>query len=105
MIEVGDSLRTWALAEEPAEERSIAADSLPQHRLAYLEYEGAISAERGTVTQWDRGTYRTLGDSSNLLILNLVGARLRGQVLLSRQKDSPDHWTFRFSSGLAATSD
>ncbi|HEY1599206.1 MAG TPA: DNA polymerase ligase N-terminal domain-containing protein [Pirellulales bacterium] len=105
MVEVGDSLRTWALAEEPTAQRSIEAHALPPHRLAYLEYEGAISADRGMVAQWDHGTYSMLADSEDLLILDLAGGRLRGQVRLTRQKDSTGHWIFRFSSGLAATSD
>ena len=33
------------------------AEVLPDHRLAYLDYEGPISGDRGSVTRWDRGTY------------------------------------------------
>ena len=38
--------------------RGFPAEALPDHRLIYLEYEGPISGDRGTVVAWDRGEYR-----------------------------------------------
>ncbi len=58
MLEQGTVLRTWALALEPNSATQIAADALVDHRLAYLDYEGPISGDRGQVTQWDIGELR-----------------------------------------------
>ena len=57
MFEWHDSLRTWALACEPRAGVEIAARRLSDHRLAYLDYEGPVSGDRGSVRRWDAGTY------------------------------------------------
>src|SRR5262245_11174038 len=67
MLESDGILRTWALAELPVLQREIAADELADHRLAYLDYEGPISGDRGTVTQWDAGEYQLRGESADEL--------------------------------------
>jgi hypothetical protein len=106
MIEVDGVLRTWALEREPAAVATIPALALADHRLAYLEYEGPVSGDRGEVSRWDRGTYRRLHTTGGELLLELSGDRLRGQVTLTRDpasEDRPDHWTVRFSSGNVAT--
>jgi hypothetical protein len=104
MLEAGDSLRTWALATEPRGDQTIAAQGLPLHRLAYLDFEGEVSEGRGAVIRWDRGTYRVVSDTGDQLTLELAGARLRGTASLARQNAAGDQWTFRLSSGRAATS-
>jgi hypothetical protein len=104
MIEVDAVLRTWALAGEPAVDLLIAAEALADHRLAYLEFQGPISAGRGSVTQWDRGTYRMLSESADHLTVELAGHRLCGVANLTRQLTVSDQWTFRFSAGRPATS-
>lgn len=61
MLETGDVLRTWRLAEAPTDTASvIAAEPLPDHRLAYLEYEGFVSGNRGSVKRWDSGTFEAM---------------------------------------------
>ena len=54
MIEAGERLATVQLAEPPGGEATPGRRSFP-HRRAYLEYEGTISGDRGTVAIWDRG--------------------------------------------------
>jgi hypothetical protein len=63
---------------------------LPDHRLAYLDYEGPISGGRGSVRQRERGSYDWLWDSSDGLAVRLAGERLRGVVRLTRL--SGDEW-------------
>ena len=104
MLDIGAALRTWALASEPAVGVPISAQALADHRLAYLDYQGAVSGDRGTVSQWDAGQYSVIEESPGLVVLNLAGKRLHGQVRMTRQEPSADHWTFCFSSGRAATS-
>ena len=93
MLEVGGSLQTWRLAEPPhQDDNAIASVCLADHRLEYLEYEGPVSGNRGTVRRWDRGDYEVLvsGAGEELRIL-LHGQRLNGIAVLQT------HWTFRRS--------
>ena len=83
MLEFGDSLRTWALAEPPNPFQEIAAEVLPDHRLAYLDYEGPISNNRGHVTRFDAGTYSLVHEDDTTLTVDLVGKRLRCRVKIT----------------------
>ena len=47
MLEMGQGLATWALNREPDAAGPIPAEALPEHRLAYLDYEGSLSGDRG----------------------------------------------------------
>jgi hypothetical protein len=85
MLEADGVLRTWALAEEPALGRSIAAEPLADHRLAYLTYEGEVSGNRGRVTRWDSGEYEVLAEAADRLEIRLAGGRLAGVAVLSQQ--------------------
>ena len=96
MIQVGNVLRTWALADEPQPEKTVAAEALPDHRLAYLDYEGPISGGRGTVVRWDEGTYQTLVDTPDRLVLVLAGRRISGRVHLERTAPAGRDWRFRY---------
>lgn len=99
LLESGDVLRTWALAEEPAAGLVVAADPLADHRLAYLDYEGAVSGNRGSVTQWDAGTYEFVSETDDVLIITVSGARLSGTVRLSAVADADGRSRFEYSAG------
>ena len=60
MLEAGDVLRTWRLAEIPRPGVTIRAESLGDHRKLYLDYEGPVVGNRGQVKRWDAGTYAAL---------------------------------------------
>jgi hypothetical protein len=94
MLETGDALRTWALAERPRPGVEIAAERLPDHRKAYLDYEGAVSGGRGAVARWDEGTYTLQSEDENQLVATLNGRRLRGVVKLLRRGAASYGWTF-----------
>jgi hypothetical protein len=97
MLERDGILRTWALAEQPRLQREIAADELPDHRLAYLDYEGPISGDRGAVTRWDAGEYQLGIEFADELQISLKGQKLSGAVLL-RRAEEPHRWRFTFST-------
>ena len=97
MLETGTALRTWALQAEPAGSSPIDAIPLADHRLAYLDYEGPISGDRGSVTRWDVGNYELLIDESDRVAARLHGQKLNGKVDLQREVDSDQRWIFRFS--------
>lgn len=92
MLEVGDRLRTWELQSLPVPGANIAALPLADHRLDYLEYEGRVSNNRGTVRQWDRGNYRIVAESQTELVVEITGDKLRGQLTLSRDAIDPSRY-------------
>jgi hypothetical protein len=94
MLESGDVLRTWALASEPHPGQSVAAESLPDHRPIYLEYDGPLSGDRGIVSRWDSGTFELIVETESLLLLELHGQRLRGQATLHRLTSTANEWEF-----------
>ena len=96
LLETGPCLRAWAMAEEPQADREIAAKSLPDHRLAYLDYEGPVSGDRGAVSQWDAGTVQWQQVSDETVEAKLDGHRLCGVVRLTRAAGTPLTWTFLF---------
>jgi hypothetical protein len=97
MLEQNETLRTWALAEEPRPGCTIAAQELAVHRMAYLQYEGPLTGGRGSVTRWDAGEFEILAESNDRLELKLAGRRLTGTAQLARGEDPLD-WTFRLTS-------
>jgi hypothetical protein len=96
MLEAGHVLRTWALAAEPAPGQPVAAEALADHRPHYLDYEGPISGNRGTVSQWDAGTFDWLRDAADEVVVTLRGRRLVGQATLVRHVPGLDRWEFTF---------
>ena len=98
MLEVAGVLRTWALSGEPRAGELIPARQLPNHRLAYLDYEGEISGGRGTVVRCDAGTFAVISESAAGLVVGLAGNRLRGTAELIPGESSADEWHFRLQS-------
>jgi hypothetical protein len=94
MVESGEVLRTWALAEEPAADRAICAQRLPDHRLAYLDYEGPISNGRGSVARVDRGECSIAEDSPGKLVLDVFGEHLCGRIEI--ETAAAESWTAVF---------
>ncbi len=60
MFECGEVLLSWAVEEMPSRGKLLNAIRLTDHRLAYLEYEGPISGNRGSVSRVLSGVYRML---------------------------------------------
>lgn len=92
MLEAEGALKTWSLPEPPRADEGIECRQLPDHRLAYLDYEGPVSGGRGAVTRWDRGTYETQRQSDREWIVCLSGERLSGGVTLRRTAEGSDRW-------------
>jgi len=62
MLESDQVLTTWSLPPHslPLESFRSRARRLPDHRIAYLDYEGPVDGNRGTVRRIDTGTYDIL---------------------------------------------
>ncbi|MGE3317398.1 MAG: DNA polymerase ligase N-terminal domain-containing protein [Planctomycetaceae bacterium] len=101
MLEWEGTLRTWRLEKEPSLDCAIRAEPLPDHRLEYLEYEGPVSGDRGTVTRWDVGTYTLWQDSAAAIDVYLIGQKLYGRAAVTLPELS-DHATFRYSGDPTA---
>jgi hypothetical protein len=91
MLEVGGILRTWRLFGDPLSATAIAAETVGDHRIEYLDYEGPISGNRGRVVRWDSGFYEIVHNSPTELTLALTGARCRGKAIIHC-----DNRTWRF---------
>jgi hypothetical protein len=98
MLETNQRLRTWALAEPPQPESVVAASWLPDHRLAYLDYEGPVSGNRGTVRHWDEGTYQVLAREETRWQVRLSGRRLTCDLHVHCTADDLEHWTAEFGA-------
>src|SRR5262245_37226521 len=78
LLEHGDVLRSWRLPEPPTLEKKIIVEETPPHRLAYLDYEGPVSGNRGQVTRWDRGTFQGDAGTEPLVTVLCQGEKIRG---------------------------
>jgi hypothetical protein len=97
MIESGSALHTWALAELPSHVRGVVdAEELGKHRLAYLEYEGPIGGDRGTVSRIDAGTFASISQTDDCWKLRLDGSLLCGTIALRRATEN--RWTLTLDS-------
>jgi hypothetical protein len=82
MLEAGDVLRTWRLAGPPRADGPVPATAAPDHRRAYLDYEGPVSGNRGRVRRWDAGVFAWEVEEDGRVAVRVEGARLRGTVRL-----------------------
>ena len=67
LFEGPDGCKTFSASQESVEEvqrtgiLQCAVTPLADHRLAYLDYEGPVSGDRGSVRRLDFGTYQVIG--------------------------------------------
>ena len=115
MFEDGDALMTFSsgVAPDRVEELPCLVRQLPNHRLAYLEYEGEISGGRGWCRLHDRGTFQWIEppplavparpgpaapcDFVDEIAVRLAGDKARGVYRLVREtRSGADYWRLRF---------
>jgi hypothetical protein len=86
MLEVGDGLATWQLLREPASASSmpIPARRIGDHRKTYLEYEGPVSGDRGTVLRIDGGSVMIEELTGTRGVFEATGTLLAGRFVLAR---------------------
>lgn len=89
-LEVGPVLKAWRLLSEPAPGIDIPAEPIGDHRSIYLDYEGPLSGDRGSVRRWDGGTFEWV--TAEPPVVQLWGVRFQGRVSLSR---SAAGWRWR----------
>src|SRR5262249_42830737 len=99
MLECGEVLKTWRLAEAPAQGQTVRAEAIADHRKLYLDYEGPVSGSRGKVKRWDGGFYWE--DVAGCLVSNtsigiiLEGSKVRGNAILEASAGGGWFFTLR----------
>jgi DNA polymerase Ligase (LigD) len=92
-LEAGDVLRSWRLLSPLEPGIAVPAEPTGDHRLLYLDYEGPVSVNRGTVARIDAGTFAWEADVEECVVVRIAGTHFVGRLIL--QRDS-GHWTCRF---------
>lgn len=90
MLELEDTLKTFKLSSPPAYNTTMQIKLQPDHRKLYLDYEGPISGDRGSVTRWDFGTFEWLMQEEHHMKVQLSGNKLTGVAELSLT--TQDQW-------------
>ena len=78
MLEAGSVLRTWRLAAPLTTGVDVAVEQIGDHRLHYLDFEGPVSGNRGSVVRWDDGVFDWQRDDDQAVAIQLAGSRCRG---------------------------
>jgi hypothetical protein len=104
MLEADGVLLTWELRELPAAWDGTGLDSvnatwLPDHRLAYLDYEGPVSGDRGDVRRVAAGTFELLEQNEQRIGATFDSSTIRGTIELTR---TTDNWQLRVTDHDAA---
>jgi hypothetical protein len=95
MLEHEGLLWTWAIEKVPTPGEVVNAERLPDHRLAYLEYQGEIAGGRGIVRRVEAGEYETLETTAAKFRIRLRGQQLGG--LLEFAKLEEPAWKLTFA--------
>jgi len=82
LLETGPVLRAWRLLAEPCPGREVPAKPNADHRLLYLDYEGPVSGERGSVRRWDAGTFEWVTNGPERIEVALHGGKLAGRAVI-----------------------
>jgi hypothetical protein len=99
MLEAGAVLRTWRLTTPPEPGREVEAIPSFDHRLLYLDYEGPVSGNRGTVRRWDAGTFEWETETPERAEFRLDGSRVAGPAILQRHGST---WSLTVLPGTGA---
>ena len=114
MLEHDGRLWTWALARLPQAwhdrltdnvvaqsatrrrdsdtREPIIAERLADHRIEYLDYEGPVSRDRGSVLRCCRGTYQVVEATADRVVVQLESA-LSGSLFLERLATDESRWS------------
>jgi DNA polymerase Ligase (LigD) len=101
MLEHVEVLRTWAIEAPVVAHADLPARALPDHRRLYLEYEGEIPGNRGTVRRVAEGSYTALIWEEDRVRVRLQGPQLVGDVEIRQvvpASDGEPSWVFRMGN-------
>ncbi len=101
MLEREGVLKTWAIDAWPTPGLDLPARRLPDHRIAYLDYEGPVSGDRGNVLRLSFGFYETVAWERDRVSVRLEGDQLVGAVeirLLASDAAGAETWILRLGN-------
>ena len=73
-LEAGSALQSWKLPADFSPSMPSPITPGAPHRSLYLDYEGPVSGDRGTVTRWDAGEFEWIAERR----AQFFGSRLTG---------------------------
>jgi hypothetical protein len=99
MLEFSGVLKTWELRKLPnawcggetAADEVLLATRLADHRIEYLDYEGPVSGDRGTVSRVATGIFHAIATDDEHIIVELDSSMYRGAVQLTATSQR-GHW-------------
>jgi hypothetical protein len=94
LLETGPVLRAWRLHAEPGSAHKVPAERSFDHRVHYLDYEGPLSGDRGSVRRWDAGTFDWIVDEPARMEIVLQGEKVVGQCVIAC--DDHNQWSASF---------
>ena len=94
MIENGGVLWTWKFSECPSAFGPQQSRRINDHRPIYLDYEGPVSGNRGTVTRVDGGNCFVEQESPAGYLFRFAGTTLTGRFSLT-SAGTDQSWAFR----------
>lgn len=97
MLECDGELLTWAISRLPHIDFQTLAERLPNHRIAYLDYEGPVSGDRGNVKRHECGEFSWIVKSDVFMSVELEGNSLKGTLELRRVSDTK-FWNLTFTT-------
>lgn len=87
LLEDGESCQTWRLMLEPAAGIAVPAERIADHRLVYLDYEGPVSGDRGSVTRFDAGHFEWKHKADKAVEVNLFGSHITSGCTLGIDRE------------------
>lgn len=93
LLERDGVLKAWRLPVGFDPRTPTVAAANADHRLHYLDHEGPVSGDRGTVTRWDAGELVWVDFEPERLAARFAGTRLAGQYELVRRDERT--WVLR----------
>lgn len=104
MFQSGDALRTWAspVCRFSAGDLVLPCQSLPPHRVAYLDYEGPVSGNRGTVRRVLSGTFTVKEESRDSFVaMLLIAGDESARCTIELHDDTDTAWTLSLKNQAA----
>jgi hypothetical protein len=93
-LQPSGSLRTWSV-RRPNSPGFLEAQSLPDHRTAYLRYEGPTKRGGGWVRRWTGGRFRPLVQQDRCWRLLVESPRLLGLITFEQADDGGWRYVFQ----------
>ncbi|MGC4002057.1 MAG: hypothetical protein QM811_02460 [Pirellulales bacterium] len=85
-------LRTWECQAPPFSMPTQLVRELPLHRPLYLDYEGPLDRDRGTVERVLAGTFEVLDESTDRFEITVTGDKANGTLRINRDRVAAEVW-------------